>query len=128
MIVYTQHYSKKNNPFSCWMTYISHSHLTQLQQTFHKKQEEMAYFKRAKWVLVAEFGQWFVVVQKEWNMLLRQRQAAVVQLWRVAAVLDAVCGGDGFISADQAQSYQQQHSPSSHMEGTTLALSTYNHL
>lgn len=107
---------------------ISHLLLTQLWQTLHKKQEEITYFKRAKRVLLAEFGQWFVVVQKEWNMLLRQCQAAVVQLWRAAAVLNAVCGGDGFISADQTQSYQQQHSPSSHMEGTTLALTTNNHL
>lgn len=89
---------------------------------------EIAYFKRAKRVLLAKFGQSFVVMQKERNMLLRQLQAAVVQLWCAAAVLPAVCGGDGFISAEQAQTYQQQHSPSSHMEGTTLALSTYNHL
>jgi len=56
-------------------------------------------------------------------MLLRQ-----IQLWRAAAVLATDCGGDGFISAGKAQNYQQQHSSSSHMEGTTLALSTYTHL
>jgi len=42
--------------------YYNVSLLTQLQHTFHKKQEEIAYFKRAKRVFLAEFDQRFVVV------------------------------------------------------------------
>lgn len=92
------------------------------------KKKQITYFKMAKRILFAKLGHKFVVVKKVWYMLPGQGQTAVVELWFVAGVPATVCGGDGFISTDQAQSYHQKHSPSSHMEGTTVALSTYNHL